>query len=81
MLNKQKDIDKNNYMKNSINVYYDYQVGDKEVTSDKDIYRKLNFPTKLPYSTIQVYTNVTICVQQEVVTERINIRDFTPYTS
>ena len=79
-LKKQKDIDNNNSKENSLRVSHDYQVGDKVLVTDKDIRRKLNYPTKGPYSIIQVYTNCTICAQCGAVSERINIRQCTPYT-
>ena len=79
-LRKQKDVDKNNSKENSLRVPHDYQVGDKVLVTDKDIHRKLNCPTKGPYSIVQVYANGTIRVQRGAVTERINIRRCTPYT-
>ena len=79
-LRKQRDVDKNNSKENSLRVPHDYQVGDKVLVTDKDIQRKLNCPTKGPYSIVQVYTSGTIRVQRGAVTERINIRRCTPYT-
>ena len=79
-LRKQRDVDKNNSRENSLRIHHDYQVGDKVLISDNDIHRKLNCPTKGPYSIVQVYTNGTVRVQNGAVTERINIRRCIPYT-
>ena len=79
-LRKQRDVDKNNSKENSLRVPHDYHIGDKVLITDKDIHRKLNCPTKGPYSIVQVYANGTIRVQRGAVTERINIRRCTPYT-
>ena len=79
-LRKQKQVNKDTEKENSLRVDHDYAVGDKVLITNKDIDRKLNCPTKGPYEIVQIYTNGTVCVKKGVVTERINVRRFTPYT-
>ena len=79
-LRKQRDIDRNNAKENGLRINHDYQVGDKVLITNNDIHRKLNCPTKGPFTIVQTYTNGTVRVKNGAVTERINIRRCTPYT-
>ena len=50
-------MDGNNDRENSFQVDNNYQIGDKVLDTDSDIVRKLNYPTKEHYISIQIYTN------------------------
>ena len=45
----QKNEDKNNSRENSLRIHHDYQIGDKVLITNNDIYRTLNCTTKGPY--------------------------------
>ena len=77
--NKQHMIDTANLNENKSRVDWDYKEGDKVLTFDNDISRKLDSPTKGPYEIKQVHCNGTLTIQKDAVSDRINIRRCKPF--
>ena len=42
-------------------------------------YFKYETPFKVPYETVQKWTNKTVTIQMKAVTDRLNIRRLKPY--
>ena len=76
---KQRIIDNNNYNENKHRVDYDYFVGDKVLLLSKNIQRKLDPPSRGPYTIEQVFANGTVEIRKGAVTQRVNIRRIKPY--
>ncbi len=65
---------------NSKQVDYDYKVGNKVLLTQEGILRKAESPySKEPWTIITVHMNGTIRIQPGTQSERLNIRQVTPF--
>ena len=78
-LRKQGLIDKGVVRENQTRIPHDYKVGDKVLYEKPGIVPKMNQPRTGPHEVKQVFTNGTILIQRGVVTERVNIRNVSPF--
>ena len=76
---KQTLIDTSNTRENNTRVEWDYKVGEKILILNKEIQRKLDCPTKGPYTITVVHSNGNVTFKKGPVLERINIRNIKPY--
>jgi hypothetical protein len=78
--NRQKEIAKNNQRENASRLSHDYKVGEKILLKKPGKHlRKLESPRTGPHTVTAVYTNGTIRIQRNNISERVNIRRVTPY--
>ena len=72
-------VDKANKRENKKHVDFDYAIGNKILISKDGVLRKSESKYEGPYEIIQVYLNGTVRIQQNKMTERLNIRRIIPY--
>ena len=78
-LRKQSLIDKGVVKENKGRIQHDYAVGDKVLYTLPGIIPKLNQPREGPFKVMQVHVNGTLTIQRGSVTDRVNIRNISPY--
>ena len=78
---KQLLTNKNIIKENKKCLSHDYKVNDNIIIYKDGIFRQLSSPFLGTYKIIEVYTNGTVRIKRDIVTERINIRRLTPYTA
>ena len=66
-------IEKDVIHENSTRIDYDYRVGDQVVLNNK-VAHKYENSFKVPYKTVQMWTNITETLQMGVVTTRMKSR-------
>ena len=60
---------------------HDYAVDDNVLIYKDDIFRKRDGPVLCPFKIVQVYTYGVVQIRRGIVTERINIRRLSTYTT
>ena len=60
-------------------IQHDYAVGDKVLYTLPGIIRKMHPPRDGPFKVMQVHVNGTLTIQRGSVTDRVNIRNLSPY--
>jgi len=77
---RQKEISRNNKRENASRMNHQYKVGDKILLKKPGMnLRKLETPRTGPHTVTAVFTNGTIRIQRNNVSERVNIRRVCPY--
>ncbi len=77
---RQRQTDLNTACKNSMQVNYDYKVGNKVLLTEESILRKTESTYRKPWTITTIHTNGTVRVQQGTQQERLNIQRVTPFT-
>jgi transposase InsO family protein len=76
---RQKEIDRNNSRENKSRIEHTYKPGDLVTLAKPGILRKMSTPRQGPYKVVQVYTNGTIRIRRDHVSDRVNIRRVQQY--
>jgi len=78
-LRKQNLIDKGVVRENKSRVQHDYKVGDRVLYTKPGVIPKMEQPRTGPFEVKQVHVNGTITIQKGVVSDRVNIRNVSPF--
>ena len=78
---RQEQLESTNRRENKSRLPYDYAIGHKILVKKDGILRKAEDKYEGPYTITHVYYNVTVRIQRGSISERLNIRRLTPYTS
>ena len=78
---RQDEMIRNNIRENRGRVAHKYRKRDKVLLRNEGILRKLSSPRDGPYKITRVYNNGTVRLKKGAVSERVNIRRITPYSS
>ena len=78
---RQEQVESTNRRNNKSRLPYDYDIGHTMLVKKDGILCKAEDKYEGPCTITQVYCNVTVRIQKGSISERLNIRRLTPYTS
>ena len=76
---RQKQINRDNARENRNRIAHTYKTGDKVLVDESRMTPKLDAPRTGPYLIKKIWSNGTITVEKDNISERMNIRRITPY--
>ena len=78
-LRKQDLIEKGAARENKSRIQHDYKIGDKVLYTKPGIIPKMEKPRTGPFTVRQVHVNGTIAIEKGAATDRVNIRNVSPF--
>ena len=76
---KQGLINKGVLRENKTRIAHEYKKGDKVLYTTPGIIQKMQQPRTGPHKVMDVHTNGTVTIQRGSITERVNIRNISPF--